>query len=131
MAGLPESLQNIVWEYIQAFEVLTSLPKLRAVSRLVQRSNQDIIDRYMQVMTDATEIRTYRGLLIVLSLDVLPNGLESHAIVTALTTSVMFCWASSSLRWLIFEKQLLKYSKYRAVLNTSIFFKSLSVCALF
>ncbi len=82
-------------------------------------------------MTDATEIRTYRGLLIVLSLDVLPNGLESHAIVTALTTSVMFCWASSSLRWLIFEKQLLKYSKYRAVLNTSIFFKSLSVCALF
>ena len=131
MAGLPESLQNIVWEYIREFEVVMSLPKLKAVSSLVNKSNQDIIDRYIQVMTCTTEISTYRGLLIVLSLDVLPNGMESHAIITALTTSVIFCWASSSLRWLIFEKQLAKHAKYSAVLNASILFKSLSVCALF
>ena len=130
MPGLPPDLQNIVWEYLQAFEVVLNLPKLSAVKKLIRKSNDDIIARYIFYMCEMTDITDYRGLLMVLNFNILPSSWEFHAIIQAMTTSVMFCFPSSSLRWLIFEKKLAKYPQFREVLCKSIFFKCLSISAL-
>ena len=121
MPRLPPEIQDIVWEYIQAFHVLLSLPKKSAIRRLIRRSNRDIIKRFIGI-----QIQLNNGTLMLnpflFRTHILHNPVQLSILTDCVTQSLRFFPSTGALRWLFLEQDLYLYPDYFELLRTSVFF---------
>ena len=121
MAGLPQELQDIVWEYIQAFHVVLSLPKKSAIKRLVRKSNQDILKRFIDV-----QISLNNGTLLLnpfmFRSHILSNPLQLSILTDCVINSVRFYPSTGALKWVFLDQDLYLRPDYFELLRKSVLF---------
>ena len=121
MVGLPKDLQNIVWEYLISFHKILRLPRLRAIKRLVAKSNQDIMDRFvfLQSLYPQHNIISFN---VGLHLQNVPT-VNMHLLVEAVVGSLRYNISSSGLRWVFLDQGLFTVGEYFKVFRRSLIFR--------
>ena len=121
MAGLPPELQDIVWQYIQAFHVVLSLPKKSAIRRLVRKSNQHILRRFIDV-----QISLDNGTLLLnpslFRSYILNNPVQLSILTDCVIHSVRFYPSTGALKWVFLDQDLYLRPDYFELLRKSVLF---------
>ena len=121
MAGLPQELQVIVWEYLQAFEVVLSLPKQSAIKRLIKKSNEDILKKFIGV-----HLALNNGPMLLSPVlcrrHILNNPLQLSILTDCVINSVRFYPSTGALKWVFLDHDLYLRPEYFELFRKSILF---------
>ena len=123
---LPPELLNIIDQYVEAFMICESLPKISAIRRLILKSNQNLM-----------KTATFLGIppqimMYIIQIDETTHTDINHALILELdeciTMSLITHFASPALFWLFIEKQpTLYFGPYAVMFEQSLLFKLISV----
>ena len=124
---LPKAIEELIFFYLGRFEVAASRPSLRAVRRLVRKSNRNIARRYLlelypefpiTAMSSAALFFTHDFNINLTEIFQQPNTIMCF--FNALVQSTTHCMSTSGIRWLL-TKDLLCVPPYRDILMKSYF----------
>ena len=121
MPRLPPEIREIVWQYIHAFNMILSLPKKKAVRKLIRKSNIDILHRFLEIQVDLNG-GTVNINPFLFRTSVLTNPIQLSILTDCTITSLRFFPATGILKWLFLEQDLYLYSDYFELLKTSVLF---------
>ena len=124
---LPPELLNIIDQYVEAFDICESLPKISAIRRLILKSNQNLMKIATRFLGIPPQI-----MMLIIQIDDTTHTDINHALIFELddciTTSLMTHFATPSLFWLFIEKQpTLYFGPYAVMFEQSLLFKLISV----
>ena len=128
---LPQVLLDIIDDYVQAFDLVESLPSLRAIRGLILKSNANLL----RISTHVLLIPISVMMEIVLQ-DVNSHYIEMIVINTdlvahlddAITVSMMSHFATPSLFWLFVQKTpTLYFGPYGVMFEQSLLFKLINI----
>ena len=120
MAGLPPELQNIVWDYLISFHKILRLPRLRAIKRLVQKSNYDIMSRFIFLQSVyPDQVYSYYAAIALRNI----HPVDMPFLVQAVVDSLRFNLSSSGLRWVFLDQGLFTVREYFLEFKTSLIFQ--------
>ena len=101
--------------------MVLSLPKKKAVMKLIKKSNIDILKRFLAVQVDLNggvfELDPF-----LFRSSVLTNPIQLSILTTCTITSLRFSPATGILKWLFLEQDLYLYPSYFELLKTSVLF---------
>ena len=121
MPRLPPEIQAIVWEYMQAFQIVLSLPKKRAIRRLIKKSNHDILKRFVDV-----QLALNNGTLLLnpflFRSHILNNPVQLSILTDCVAQSVRFFPSTGALKWVFLDQDLYLHPDYFELLRSSILF---------
>ena len=121
MPRIPPEIREIIWEYIHAFNMVLSLPSKRAVKKIIQKSNVDILKRFLQV-----QLMFNNGTLglnpFLFRRNILTNPVQLSILTDCTITSLKLYSATGILKWLFLDQDLYLYSDYFELLRTSVLF---------
>ena len=126
MPRLPPEIREIIEDYMQCFQVIMNLPKKRALRRLVNASNQDIMERWLVekmvrnggVLSPSILNRTIESILT--------NFIDRHIMLRSIAISLKECVKSASLRWTFMTYDLYMYPQYFMIYQDSLIFQTIS-----
>ena len=122
---IPPEIRAIIWEYIHEMNMILSLPSKRAVKKLVQKSNVDILKRFLEVQIQLNTI-TLRINPLLFRASVLNNPVQLSIMTDCTITSLRLFAATGILKWLFLDQDLYLYPDYFELLKTSILFDVIS-----
>ena len=121
MPRLPKELQELIWEYIHAFNMILELPKKSAIRRLIKKSNQDILKRFVNV-----QLALNNGTLLLnpflFRSHILNNPVQLSILTDCVVQSVRFFPSTGALKWVFLEQDLYLERDYFELLRKSILF---------
>ena len=126
MPRLPREIRLIIEDYMAAFQVIMNLPKKRAIRRLVDESNQDIMERWLihkMVRNGGYLSPDVLGRTIY---SILSDVAECHMLLRAVVTSLKNYSKSSCLRWSFMNFELYRYPEYMVLYQDSLIFQTIS-----
>ena len=100
-----------------------SLPKKRGVKRLVNKTNLDILQRYLIVKIGQGHCTSLSKILLEGIPKLLENNTELQTLLDAVVSSIRFCPSTSCIRWIFMDHELWKHPDYFTIFRTSILFK--------
>ena len=118
---IPPEIQAIIWEYIHEMNMILSLPSKSAVRKLIQKSNVDILKRFLRVHMEL-DARTLPMNPFLFRSSVLNNPVRLSILTDCTITSLRLFSATGILKWLFLEQDLYLFPDYFALLKTSILF---------
>ena len=126
MPRLPPEIREIIDDYMQCFQIIMNLPKKRAIRRLVNASNQDIMERWL-----IEKMIQNGGVLSPLILNrtiesILENTLDRYIMLRSVSISLKRCVKSASLRWTFMNYDLYIYPQYFLIYQESLIFQTIS-----
>ena len=125
MPRLPPELREIVWEYIHAFNMVMSLPKKRAVKRLIRESNVDILKRFLEV-----QLHLNMGMFninpFLFRNSIIYNPVQMSILTDCTISSLRSFPATGIIKWLFLDQDLYLYHDYFELLQTSVLFDVIS-----
>ena len=122
---IPPEIRAIIWEYIHEMNMILSLPSKRAVKKLVQKSNVDILKRFLEVQMQLNTI-TLRINPLLFRASVLNNPIQLSIMTDCTITSLRLFAATGILKWLFLDQDLYLFPEYFELLKTSILFDVIS-----
>ena len=105
--------------------MILSLPSKRAVKKLVQKSNVDILKRFLEVQIQLNTI-TLRINPLLFRASVLNNPVQLSIMTDCTITSLRLFAATGILKWLFLDQDLYLFPEYFELLKTSILFDVIS-----
>ena len=123
MPQIPRELRAIILDYLDSFYVVLSLPRLKCVKKLIRQSNQDIIDRFhVRKIIHSGGFITCMSIAPCLEM-YLSNPLDLHLLAESVGSSLRNCIHSSALKWIILDKRLYDYERYKNAFLKSYMFR--------
>jgi len=128
MPRLPLEIKELIYNYLEIFEKASNRPSLKAIRKLIIKSNYDIRVRYLSQLRAeqvAIPITFFLGGSITLSIRSV--FLNSHTIMyffNALSDSLRQCYATALIDWLVEgDDELLWLPGYKELLVSSYYIR--------
>jgi hypothetical protein len=118
---LPKELRDIIWEYIHAFNIILELPKKSAIRRLIRKSNQDILKRFIDVQISLNNGMLYMSPFFFRNF-VLHNPITLSILTDCVVQSVRLYPSTGALKWLFLDNDLYLRPDYFQILQSSVLF---------
>jgi hypothetical protein len=114
-------LRDIIWEYIHAFNIILELPKKSAIRRLIRKSNQDILKRFIDVQISLNNGMLYMSPFFFRNY-VLHNPITLSILTDCVVQSVRLYPSTGALKWLFLDNDLYLRPDYFQILQSSVLF---------
>ena len=120
---IPKVICDLILEYHAYFQIIWNLPSRVALRRLVRRSNNDIMERFLleKMVTNNGAVSYTIMYHSIMSLLETPSDL--HALFRAVRASLRNCMHSSALQWTFLNDTLHMRPEYIEIFQGSLIFQ--------
>lgn len=122
MPKLPLEIEDLIWHYIGAFQIVTCWPKKQAMRRLVRKTNSDIIGRYFRLICEYNHISANSTMVMLDVENILNNQFQSIRLMQAIDESIRCYSLTSAMKWTFFDKGLYKIPRFFDIFKESVLF---------
>ena len=128
---LPVEIINIITDYRESFDLIENLPTLRAVQKLKERSDKNLVRIAQQmfgmprgIFDDLLGEPCLAGIIVR---SIVPHRILAADMDSVLIISIQQTWATSSLFWLFISKAPnIYFGPYARIFESSLLFRMMS-----